>query len=150
MDHKAEQIMVAILSLLSDSVALVTTGGRVKRGRVYPNSDAILPALSLYMGADRPADEPNMQHVDRLMQINITAHVKQSADTSETAINQIKKEVYIAMLASRSVGLPGFVMDCFWLSDGAPELKDGSNKPVGDCEMTFMVSYRTNYNDPSL
>jgi len=146
--HRAELIMVAVLALLADSSKLVITDGRAKRGRVYPNEKDTLPSLSLYMGADRQVSEPNVQYLDRVLQVKVIANTKESASTAETTINQIKLETYKAFFADRKLGL-SFVHTTNLSSDGEPVLKDGTNRPEGECEMIFEVKYRHSYSDPS-
>lgn len=144
-DHKDEQVMDAVVAVVT---GLTSTGVNVKRGRVYPHDDSALPALSVYMGPSEPVGDPNAQYQDRMLDVRVEAFAKESTDTLDQTLNQIKKEVYIAMQATPTLGL-GFVFDTTWSGDTEPDLQDGSNKPTGSVVMNYRVHYRHSYTDPS-
>lgn len=144
-DHRDEQILDAVMTTVT---GLTTPVSAPVRGRVYPHDDSNLPALTVYMGQSTPVDEGNVRYQDRYLEVRIEAHVKEATETLEQTLNQLKKEVYVAVLANRTLGLP-FVHDTQWEGDGEPELQDGSNKPTGSLEMRYRVQYRHSISDPS-
>lgn len=143
-DHKAEQIMVAALAAVT---GLATTGTQVYRGRVNPLSETVSNALSLYQGADTKEGEDYPTSI-RLLSIYIDIHTKSPTEQVETRLNQISKEVSIAMLATRGLGL-GFVIDVEEVGSDEPELSGDADQPDAKQRMTWHIEYRRMTNDPS-
>lgn len=162
-DHRTEQILDAVVIAIT---GLDTTGANVERGRVYPWSDSQARALTVDQGAASPVNEPDWNHQDVEQEIRITAHVKANPDlfggafSSEFAtdhdigstyareINVISKEVYIAMMADRTLGLD-FVIDTQWLGNTEPELTGDSEAVTVRMDMLFTTTYRHSLTDPS-
>ena len=142
---RAEQIVVAVLAKVT---GLATTSTRVTRGRVYAHET--VPALTVAQGADSPVDTRTGSSVflDSELDITITAHVKSSSAQVDTTLNQIRKEVHIALMADVTQGL-AFV----YLTDprgaSAPSLSGDSDKPTAVMDMTFTFRYRHSYTDAS-
>ena len=107
-DHRAEQIMTALLAKLQP---LATTGYSVHRARVYALTSDQVPGISLFMGPDEPVDDTiqTWSQIDSQLTVYIDAHVR-DANTAETDINRIRKEVVLAIMADYSLGL-SFVLD---------------------------------------
>lgn len=144
MTHRAETIMSTLVTTLT---GLTTTDDRIKRGRAYPVAADGAPALTLEQGADQIVDEvDNIAVVDRLLSVRIIAHVK-TGDQFDTALNAIREEVHIAMMANRQQGLPGVVIDTLPAGDDAPEL-EALEKNVGTQVMNFAIMYRHSLTDP--
>lgn len=145
-DHKAEQIMAAVMDNLN---GLLTTGAKVFRGRVWPLQDADMPGLLVYMGDDtiQPVGSSSINALGSVLTINIEARVKSSSQQLDTALNQIRKEVEIALLTTPTQGL-AFVVDTGLVKANAPVL-EALDKPVGSLRMEFSVQYRRSYADPS-
>jgi hypothetical protein len=134
--HRAESIMQAITTNVT---GLTTTGANVYRGRAYPV--AALPALSVSQGAQQRLDDyETMPTIARTLDVDITAHVQQVANT-ETTLNQIETEIYSSLKSSANLGLP-YVLDIEWRSSAAPD-QDGksSEVPIASMVITFEVRY---------
>lgn len=146
-DHRAEQIMDAVVTAVT---GLTTTGANVQRGRVYPVDEAALPALSVYMSADEPLDGEDGQsvfgYVDSELTVRVEAHVKGSANIDQT-LNQIRAEVYQALLADYQLGL-AFVQQIIWRGADEPEL-DAADQKVGRQAFNWAVRYRHSAGDPT-
>ena len=136
--HRAELILEAVKSILT---GLATTGTNVERDRVFPPD--MLPALSLNQGAEDPIPgRENMAFQDSALQVDIVIQIKSSSSSSD--LNQIKAEVYAAMMSDSSLGL-GFVYDTQWAGDGPPEPSGDAEINTVRCTMRFGVAYRHSY-----
>lgn len=144
-DHRAEQIMAAVVTRLT---GLATTGANVSRGRLYPLDQAKAYALTVSMGAASPAAEPNLAFQDVALDVLVTKHVKDASNQVDTMLNQIGLEVYQAMMSDRTLGL-SFVQDVIWSGDTEPEMDGEGNRPTARQETTFSVRYRHSLTDPS-
>ena len=145
MPHRAEQIMAAVETILT---GLTTTGTNVERSRIYEIPAGIDAALSIQMGADEINDDGNMAFIDRLLNIEVIAHVK-ATSAIDTTLNLIRREVHVAMYADRRLGLgESIVIDTVVNDDGAPELSDRLEKPVALQTLNYIVRYRHSVADP--
>jgi len=134
--HRAENIMQTVFSLLG---GLTTTGENISRGRSEPLET--LPALVLEQGEDQiPEGVQNLAFIRRVLNLKIIAYVKTNAQF-DTALNQIREEVYFALMADRSQGLD-FVIDTNPLGDEEPEISGDAEKNIGRQVMNFSISYR--------
>ncbi len=135
--HRAETILEAVKTALT---GLTTTAARVERDRVYPPESC--PALSIEQGDELPADDGNLAFQDSALDVDVIAYVK--SDSFNTQANQIRAEVYAAMMGNRTLGLV-FVHDTRWLGDSRPEPSgDGETKTLR-VSMRFRVFYRHSY-----
>ena len=146
--HKAERILAAVVTKLT---GLTTTGTNVFRGRVYDLPDTSLPALLIFQGADRPLSDggsSSFRFLDGELSVRVEAVVKTSATQLDTLLNQIRKEVTIALQADVTQGL-NFVMDT---TEGTAdvELNGEGDKPTGTLKMEWSILYRRLRTDPSL
>lgn len=141
-DHRAEQIMVALVTALT---GLVTTTTHVFRGRVYPLAEAELPGLLIYSVNDS-SDSGSFNFVDPTLSVVIEGRAEELSTQIETTLNKIRKEVVVALRATPNLGL-GFVFDTV---EGTTtfELFDG-DVPGGLVRMEWSVQYRRSRNDPS-
>lgn len=144
-DHRTEQILSAIQALVT---GLVTTGANVDRGRYYPIDAAIAHALTVAQGQAVLSSEQTNSFVDVELEVRVIAHTKQQANNLDTVLNQIAKEVYIAIMADRSLALP-FVIDTHWRGTTLPELSGETEAPAARQEIIFAVKYRHSITDPS-
>ena len=162
-DHRTDQILDAIVTLLT---GLTITGANIERGRVYPWSDDETRALTVDQGEALPIGEPDWTYQNVRLEVRITAHVKAEPDidggaftssfstnfdigsTYSRELNNISKEVYIAMLADRTLG-QSFVMDTEWLGNSEPELSGESERVTASMDTVFAVTYRHSMTDPS-
>ena len=136
--HKAETILNAIKTALT---GLATTGDRVERDRVYPPEQC--PALSVNQGGEDPiAGRENMQFQDVALEVEIIIQVKSGTKSSD--LNQIKAEVYAALMADTTQGL-AYVHETQWAGDSAPEPSGDAEINTTRCIMRFLVAYRHSY-----
>ena len=145
-DHRAEQIMDAFETILT---GLTTTGTNVKRDRVY--NWTTTPAISIFQGDDIPLpyEDRNYSIDDYQLSISIEMHVDESNDTpvSQT-LNQIRKEVIIAIQADPYLGLSSFVIDTEEGTAYRPTIEH-IDKVTATQVMDFTVKYRRSRTDPS-
>ena len=134
-DLKAEQIMAAVLTVVT---GLTTTGANVQRDRIV--SSDVNYSLSVEQGEDVPVEELGGAFIDSLLNVSVVAFVKQTAAYS-TRINLIRKEVYAAVMADRTLGL-AFVKNVVSLGASNPEAEAGLEKPVVRMAINFQVLYR--------
>lgn len=143
MAHKAETILAAITSSLT---GLTTTGSRVLRSNAYEVQDANLPGLVVNMAADEvvPGSDGNMAFVDRLLNVQVHAYIKTTA-TLDTTLNQIRAEVWAALMADRQQG--ALVIDTRPQGDDAPEL-DALEQGVAKQTLNWQFHYRHSITNP--
>ena len=141
MTHRAESIMAAVLANIT---GLATTGTRVTRGRPYPLVN--VPALTLEMGDDLITMQ-NIRFIDRELNINITAHIKTSAQY-DTLLNTIREQVHIALMANRTQGLPAYVLDTLPLGESSPELSGDADEPTAQQLHRWQIKYRHDVFNP--
>lgn len=135
MTHRVESIMQAVTSTLT---GLATTGAEVQRGRVY--SIAATPALSISMGADEVREDlRSFSRLVRQLTVTISAHVKVTTQL-ETQLNQIKTEVFAALMADITQGL-NYVIQTDLLIDDAPELDAEQDQPTARASMVWRITY---------
>ncbi len=140
MTDRAESVLAAVATAVT---GLSTTGARVVRGRVYPADTA--PALSVDMGAEQPESPPNVAFQDELLDVEITAFVQPASGTSvDTMLNQIRSEVYAAILADRTLG-ESFVINTVWQGRTAAQRSGTGSAPAAEQTMMFRVWYRHSY-----
>ncbi len=135
--HRAESILAAVTTAVS---GLATTGANVLRG--YGVQLPGLPGLVVKMGADESIAGFSVSIVARRLEVEIEARVKQAAD-SDTVLNQVRAEVYAALMADPRLGL-AYVVDTVHQVDAAPDDKDLTAAVVRQV-MTFSVDYRHSY-----
>jgi hypothetical protein len=140
-DHKVEQIMVDVQTLIT---GLATTASRVARGRVYPHP--VAPALSLFQGQSVPLND-SFPLQDSELTVNIVGHSRAGEGATDTELNQIAKEVVIALLADTTLG--GTVIRTRWSGNQEPSLSGEGDKPISSMIMSFLVHYRHSYTDHS-
>lgn len=138
MTDRAESIVVAFNTLVT---GLPQTQGRVERGRVYPVD--VLPALTINMGAEQIVDDPNIAFQDEYLDVEVTASVKDNSGV-DTALNQIRAEVYAAVMSNRTLGL-SYVLDTRWLGRDTPDRSGELEQKSARQTMIFRVHYRHSY-----
>jgi len=131
--HRAESILQALTTRLT---GLATTGANVQRGWV-DQLDAV-PGLIVRMGQDGHERNVNMA-IDRLLEVDIESVVRAGAD-ADTRLNQIRAEVYAALQADRTLGLP-WVLDLVLLVDSAPTQRDNAVPLVRQVQR-YAIHYR--------
>jgi len=144
-DHRAEQIMAAVQDLVT---GLFTTGDHVDRGRADEIPPAQTPALRVAMGDDLIVDPWSSDLLDSHVEVSVFAIAATSAANVETQLNQIRKEVNIALVTDYTLGL-AFVHAIVELGARRPSLAGELAKPVGALELQYQVKYRRSRTDPS-
>jgi len=145
MDHKVEQVLDAIVALVT---GLTTTVANVTRGRVSKLTDTTSSALSVYQGADN-TDDYNWPSVYSSLTVYIDIHVKDSSEQIDQVCNRIRKEINIAVMAVDTLGLV-FVKDVNEEGAAEPDLSGDSNKPTAVMRVTYKIEYNRSVTDPSL
>lgn len=144
-DHRAEQIMDAFVTAIT---GLTTTGTNVKRDRVYGWTST--PAISVFQGDDTPIPyiDRNYSLDDFMLNIHLEFHVDEadSIPVSQT-LNQIRKEVIIAIQAAPTLGL-SFVIDTEEGTTYRPIIEH-IDKVTATQSMDFEIKYRRSRTDPS-
>lgn len=144
-DLKAEQIMVAVQAKIT---GLSTTGSNVSRNRMYDIQDSELPYLLLIQGEDKVDGEffNNIQ-IQSTFGFMVRAYIKQST-TIETTLNQIRKEIHIAVMNDTTLGL-AFSARVFPVAASAPKL-ELAEKQYGYIDLMFAVRYTYKLTDASI
>jgi len=145
--HRAEQIMAKLLTTLKAISTPTVAAGDMQRDRIDPfESDY---GLSLEQGADDiiEGSDENVSVMDSLLDVEVVVHVKKLADVS-TVLNQIRKEVYVAFMASYTQGL-SFVLDTRYLGADKPLRFDEAENGVMEQTINFQIKYRHSLTDPS-
>lgn len=145
-NHRVEQIMVAFEAAI---IGLTTTGTNVKRDRIYAWTTT--PAISLFQGDDVPVPyaDRNYSIDDYELTIHVEMHVDEANNipVSQT-LNQIRKEIIIAIQADPYLGLPSFVIDTEEGTAFRPSIEH-VDKVTATQVMDFTVKYRRSRTDPS-
>jgi hypothetical protein len=144
MSHIRQQIREQVGTTLT---GLTTTGSNVFESRVYPLSDASLPALIIYSKSETSSISTmgTGLGIDRTMTLTIEAYVKANITFDDT-IDTICAEVEVAMGTDPS--LNGKVRFSYLESTDIDYDGDGEN-PIGYATMNYVVEYRTAQNAPS-
>lgn len=146
-DHLREQILDAIVAKLT---GLTTTTTNVDRLRLYPHDSAKLPSLNILQADEDIIEDSPHDYVDRELTVNIEIRVKSSSTQLDQTLNQISKEVTIALAADITQGVTGLI-NTTEVGTSEPELADNeeTNKPTALMIMTWLFYYRTTRGDPS-
>jgi len=144
-DHRAEQILAAVQTFVWN---LATTGTNVDRGRADDVPVEKTPALRVVMGDDTIVNPWAQSLLDSEVDVSVFAMVHDSAANVETRLNQVRKEVNIALAADPTLGL-AFVHAIVELGARAPILAGDMAKPAGSMELQYRVKYRRALTDPS-
>ena len=145
MTHRAEQIIDAVVTTLT---GLTHTGSNVFRGRVHAVPEAKLPALCVYLGPDKIIGQYSQAKFDSELTILVEALVKTADEQVDELLNQIRKEVTIALQADYTQGL-SFVLNTLEGDTDAPELSGEGEKPSAALKMEWKFHYRRSRTDPS-
>ena len=109
---------------------------------------AALPSLNLLQGQDA-ADEYMLGVVDRHLDLAIEARVR-GAGAIDATLNQIAKEVTLALRGNPDLGLPGAVIFVEEGPTDEPVVSGEASQPVALMAMAWTVHYRTSVPDPSV
>lgn len=144
MAHVRKQIRDQVASVLSASVSLVS--GRVYASRVYPLTDAALPAVTVYTGAESSAlVTMGTITLQRDLSITVDAYVK-STTTFDDDVDALCVQIEDAIGADFRVN--GLAKDIV-LSSTEIDFSSEAEQPVGVARLTFTVRYVTSISDSS-
>lgn len=144
-DHRAEQILDAVVTSLT---GLSTTGSNIFRGRHYSLESGSMPALLVYMGSDEPIEMLSQSLIDSLIEVRVESRTMSPTAQLDESLNQIRKEVTIALQADFSQGLD-FVLNLEEGKADEPEFSDSGEQPVARQVMNWRITYRRSRTDPS-
>lgn len=144
-DHRAEQIIDAVVTTLT---GLTHTVDNVFRGRVHAVPEAKLPALCVYLGPDKQIGQYSQAKIDSELTILVEALVKTADEQVDQLLNQIRKEVTVALQADYTQGL-SFVLNTLEGDTDAPDLSGEGEKPSAALKMEWKFHYRRSRTDPS-
>lgn len=138
MAHVRKQIRDRIASVLSSGVGLVST--RVYASRVYPLTEAKLPALTVYSGVET-SSLINMSTKDmfRTMTVNVDAYVR-ATNTFDDDIDAICVQIEAAMAGDFTVN--GLAKDAI-LTSTEIDFSGDTEQPIGVARLTYTVRYVT-------
>jgi len=142
MAHVRKQIRDRIASVLSSGVALVS--GRVYPSRVYPLTEANLPAITVYFGVET-SSLLNMSTKDmiRTATINVDAYVRVTG-TFDDDIDAICVQIEAAMAGDFTVN--GLAKDAI-LTSSEIDFSGDTEQPIGVARLTYTVRYVTANSD---
>ena len=140
--------MVAVMTKLTAPPLATAPAAKVLRGRGEPVPAELTPALRVYMGADPIVDPWAQALLDSELEVFVEAHVHDSATNVETLLNQVRKEVNVALVADYTLGL-AFVHAIVERGAARPVISGDMAKPAASMELSYLVKYRRSRLDPS-
>lgn len=142
MAHVRKQIRDRISSTLSSGVALVSS--RVYPSRVYPLTEANLPAVTVYSGVET-SSLLNMSNKDmiRNVTVNVDAYVR-ITDTFDDDIDAICVQIEAAMAGDFTVN--NLAKDAI-LTSTEIDFSGDTEQPIGVARLTYNVRYVTAIDD---
>lgn len=142
MSHVRKQIRDKFISLLSNGASLVST--RVYGSRVYPLTEAKLPAITVYAGGETSALQTMGQKtLTRTLSVNVDVYAKATA-TLDDDIDAICVQVEHAI--ANQYTLNGLSKNTV-LSSTDIDFSGDTEQPVGVARLTFDVLYHTDIDD---
>lgn len=142
MAHVRKQIRDRIASVVSTAATLVS--GRVYTTRVYPLTEANLPAITVYTGTETSnLQTMGVKTINRDLQIAVDIYVRASATTDDD-VDAIAVQVEEAIANDFSVN--GLAKSAV-LSSTDIDFSGETEQPIGIARLTFSVSYITAIND---
>ena len=140
--------MAAVVTKLTVPPLATVPAAKVARGRGEEVAAELTPALRVYMGADDLVDPWLPSLIDSELEVFIEAKVHDAATNVETLLNQVRKEVNVALAADSTLGL-AFVHAIVELGAGRPQISGDLAKPAASMELRYRVKYRRSRADPS-
>ena len=142
MSHVRQQIRDRFATLLTSGVSLVSS--RVYSSRVYPLTQANLPALTIYTGSERSGLQTmGVKTLSRTANIMVDAYVRSTANVDDT-IDSICVQVEEAIASDYT--LNGIAKNTVLISTDI-DFSGEAEQPVGIARLTFSVLYVTSIND---
>lgn len=142
MAHVRKQIRDQIASLLTSGVSLVSS--RVYTSRIYPLTEAKLPAVTIYTGSEA-SGLMAMGNVtlDRNLLISVDAYVR-ITDTFDDDIDALAVQIEESIAADFRLG--GLVKHIV-LTGTEIDFNGEAEQPVGVARLTFEARYVTTIGD---
>ena len=142
MSHVRQQIRDRFATLLTSGVSLVSS--RVYSSRVYPLTQANLPALTIYTGSESSGLQTmGVKTLSRTASIMVDAYVRSTANVDDT-IDSICVQVEEAIASDYT--LNGIAKNTVLISTDI-DFSGEAEQPVGIARLTFSVLYVTSIND---
>lgn len=142
MAHVRQQIRERIASVLTTSVTLVSS--RVYQSRVYPLTEAQLPAVTVYTGAETSGLQTiGTKTLMRTANINIDVYAKATADLDDD-LDAIAVQIEEAIAGDFTVN--GLAKDAVLISTDI-DFSGETEQPIGMARLTFAVRYITAIDD---
>lgn len=142
MAHVRQQIRERIASVLTTSVTLVSS--RVYQSRVYPLTEAQLPAVTVYTGAETSGLQTiGAKTLMRTANINIDVYAKATADLDDD-LDAIAVQIEEAIAGDFTVN--GLAKDAVLISTDI-DFSGETEQPIGMARLTFAVRYITAIDD---
>lgn len=140
----AEEIMQAVVSVLDTALAAT-----VDRGRVDPLPDNLLPAVGVFQGADVPSESQTLDFIDMELEVRTEVAASAVATQIETELNELRRQVYLAMMAEDALNLD-YVIDVLPLGADEPSLDGETERVIGSMVVNWVVLYRHQRRDAGL
>ena len=142
MAHVRQQIRDAVTVLVT---GLTTTGSNVFQSRVYNLQESNLPALKVYTSSEDIAlEDGTLDAPQRNLSLVIEGNAQATA-TLDTTLDEIAKEVEIALGADITIGGLAIGID---LDNTQMQLTGEGDQPIGSVLLTYDIHYRTPFGDP--
>lgn len=142
-DHVHTQIVEALVTALT---GLATTGAHVYANRLHPLAESTLPAMRLSL--DQESVEGYTLHpnpiLDRRLTVVVEACVLADDGSADATVEQIQKEVEIALAAGISPG--GHHLDVLYTGSNYDDEAGGLDAAVR--RMEFRIDFSTPANAP--
>lgn len=142
MAHVRKQIRDRVESILAAGVTLVSS--RVYASRVYPLTEANLPAVTVYAGSEA-SDLRTMgaKTLSRELSLNVDAYVRVT-DTFDDDIDALAVQIEETIAADYT--LNGLVKDAVLVSTEI-EFDGEAERPIGVARLTYAIRYVTTIGD---
>ncbi len=141
----AETIMQTVVTVIDTAMT-----ANIYRGRVDQIPDAKLPAVGVFQGAEEPAGENgpiNTGVLDQLLEVRTEVAASGYTEAEvEAALNDLRREVHLALLADHTIGL-AYVIDVMPAGVDEPSLEGGTEKITGSMVVQWVIQYRHQYAD---
>lgn len=148
-DHRAEQILAAVKTTLSNVNSFETLRAPLD---ALSNELQEVPAVCIFMGEDPLQDDDGFQvmgSMRSIMTVNIDLWDQADRDTNiETKLNQLRKDVHIALMATPRLGL-SFVIDFRPFGADEPDLSPDGEAITGMRRTIWIAEYNSSVTDPS-
>jgi hypothetical protein len=151
MPHRADQIVDAISERIAGSTTLNVAAVFVHRSLSLSENQGELPAVTVNVGDDTPAEEyfTLAGLIGSQLAVLTSGYV---LGTSEAAVKRellrIRTEIHKAIKTTEVLGLP-FVVKLDYGGAAAPELNSENEVIAGTQESRWLVTYVMNPDDPS-